>query len=281
MLEINVIETGRMHLDGGAMFGVVPKSLWAKTNPPDEKNRILMAIRCLLIRSETRTILIDCGIGHKNSDKFLDIYGVDFTEFSLDRSLAKVGIKHEEITDVILSHLHFDHVGGATQRMQDGRLTLTFPNAIHYVQRRQWEWALAPSDRDKASYFQENYLPIHEAGRLNLLDGDGPLFDGIELEIVNGHTFGQQLIRIAQDGRQIVYCADLIPMSAHVPAPFIMGYDLQPLVTLEEKKRVLERAVLNREILVFEHDPYSEGAIVTKDERGYKIERKGNLEELL
>ncbi len=262
------------------MFGVVPKSLWSRTNPTDEKNRILMAVRCLLVKSRERTILIDCGIGDKISQKLIDIYAVDCSEYSLDRSLENIGVPHEDVTDVILSHLHFDHSGGATRRTADG-LALTFPNAMHHVQRKQWDWAMSPSERDVASYMPENYLPLLDAGRLNLLDGDGALFDGIAVEVVNGHTFGQQIIRIVQDKMQIVYCADLIPMSAHIPMPYIMAYDLQPLVTVEEKKRMLERAARNHELLFFEHDPFFEGAFITKDERGYKIERGGWLDELL
>jgi glyoxylase-like metal-dependent hydrolase (beta-lactamase superfamily II) len=279
-VEIFPIETGRIRLDGGAMFGVIPKNLWSRTNPTDEKNRILMAIRCLLVKSSDRTVLIDCGIGDKISQKFIDIYAVDFSEYSLDGGLVRLGVRHEDVTDVILSHLHFDHVGGATRRSGD-ELALTFPNAMHHVQKAQWDWAMSPSERDGASYLPENYLPLSQAGRLNLLDGPGELFDGIFVEVVNGHTFGQQLIRIVQEKMQILYCADLIPMSAHVPAPYIMGYDLQPLVTLEEKKRILDGAVRNHELLFFEHDPFFEGAFITKDERGYKIDRGGWLDELL
>jgi glyoxylase-like metal-dependent hydrolase (beta-lactamase superfamily II) len=277
---IDPVMTGDFRLDGGAMFGVVPRTLWSRGNPPDEHNRIAMTMRALLVRTAERTILVDTGVGNKNPDKFAQIFALDFGQYTLESSLAAHGVAPEDVTDVILTHLHFDHVGGAVRR-DDGRLALAFPNAVHYVQRRQWEWALAPSDRDKASYLPDNYLPLRDAEKLALLDGDTELFPGIALHVVDGHTFGQQLVRVTHEGRSVLYCADLVPMSAHIPAPYIMGYDLQPVVTLNEKKRLLDDAAANGDVLVFEHDPGVEAAVVTKDERGYRATATGGIHELL
>ena len=277
---IDPVMTGDLRLDGGAMFGVVPRILWSRTNPPDELNRIAMTMRSLLIRGGGRTILVDTGAGRKDSEKFAKIFALDDAPYSLETSLAALGVAPEEVTDVILTHLHFDHVGGAVRR-DDGALRLAFPNAMHFVQRRQWEWALHPSDRDKASYLPDNFLPLRDAEKLALLDGDTELFPGISLRVVDGHTFGQQLVRISNDTRSLLYCGDLIPMSAHVPGPYIMGYDLQPIVTLEEKTAMLEGAVRNRDILMFEHDPGVEAALVTRDERGYRISETGSIVDLL
>jgi glyoxylase-like metal-dependent hydrolase (beta-lactamase superfamily II) len=274
------IETGLFRLDGGAMFGVVPKNLWERTNPPDEKNRILMALRTLLIRVGSRTILVDTGVGLKTGEKFRSIFGIDFSDYELEQSLAAHGVAPRDVTDVILTHLHFDHAGGAVRKDGDDLLPLC-PNARHFIQKKHWEWALSPSDRDKASFLPENYIPLKEHGLLDILDGNTELYPGIALEIVNGHTFGQQLVRISHDGRSIVFCGDLIPMAAHVPAPYIMGYDLQPLVTLEEKHRFLTQAAQRRDILVFEHDPVAQAGIAAVDERGYRLEHQGTLAEII
>jgi glyoxylase-like metal-dependent hydrolase (beta-lactamase superfamily II) len=275
--KIDLIETGRFKLDGGAMFGVVPKPLWGKGNPADQRNRIDMTMRSLCLRRGDRIILVDTGVGHKESGKFHEIFAIDFSEVSLEAGLAGRGIAVEDVTDVILTHLHFDHVGGCV-RKENGALEPVFPNATHYVQRRQWEWAMQPSERDRASYIADNYLPLHDAGMLQLLDGGEEIFADMELHIVDGHTFGQQLVRLHNGGTaSLLYAADLIPMSAHVPGPWIMGYDLQPLVTLEEKNRVLQRAVADGDILLFEHDPHVEAATVGRSEKGFHLALHGKL----
>ena len=278
--DIFSIETGVFRLDGGAMFGVVPRNLWERTNPPDEKNRIRMGMRTLLIRTGSRNILVDTGVGNKFTEKFRSIYGIDDSGSSLQDGLARHDLKPGDITDVILTHLHFDHVGGAVVRNGDDLLP-TFPNAQCFVQRPHWDWAMKPSDRDKASFLPENYMPLYEHGTLQILDGTTELYPGLSVEIINGHTFGQQLVRLSRNDRAIVFCGDLIPMSAHVPAPYIMGYDLQPLVTLQEKVAFLDRATRNADILVFEHDADVQAGIVTMDERGFRLAEQGSLDAMI
>ncbi|MBE0644201.1 MAG: MBL fold metallo-hydrolase [Bacteroidetes bacterium] len=278
--QVDLLETGRFKLDGGAMFGVVPKNLWKKNNPPDELNRIDMTMRSLCLRRDDRVIIVDTGVGHKESEKFAQIFAIDFSAFSLVSGLSRLGIEAADVTDVILTHLHFDHAGGSVTRT-GADLSLTFPNATHYVQRRHWEWAMNPSDRDRASFLPDNYMPLQDAGRLQLLDGDENIFDDLALDIVNGHTFGQQLVRVQGHGRSLLYTGDLVPMSAHVPGAWIMGYDLQPLLTLEEKNTLLARAASNGDILIFEHDPLVEAATVESTEKGFRLGRYGTLEQLL
>lgn len=277
--KVDLVQTGHFMLDGGAMFGVVPKNLWQKPCPADTQNRIEMTMRTMVLRGNDRVVLVDTGMGHKDSQKFHDIFGVDFREYSIPAALASLDIAAGDVTDVILTHLHFDHAGGSVLREGDA-LSLTFPNATHYVQRRQWEWALNPSERDRASFLPENHLPIEEAGRLQLLDGEEELFPGVSLHVVDGHTFGQQLVRVDGDARSLLYAADLIPMSAHVPGPWIMGYDLQPLVTLGEKNNLLARAAREGDILVFEHDRAVEAGRVVSTDKGFRLDRYGSLEDV-
>ncbi len=278
--EIAAIETGRFRLDGGAMFGVVPRNLWAKNNPPDEKNRIAMTMRSLVLRDHDRIIIVDAGVGRKDSEKFQDIFAIDFSEVSLESGLAGLGLRAEDVTDVVVTHLHFDHIGGAVVRDGDV-LRLTFPRAAHHVQRTQWEWAFNPSQRDRASYMPDNFRPIEEAGRLQLLNGDEELFPGIWVEVINGHTFGQQLLRLTDGDQSLVFAADLIPMSSHVPEAWIMGYDLQPLVTLAEKHRLLARSAKSGDILVYQHDAFSDASLVLRDEKGYRATAHGPLGDVL
>ncbi len=278
--HIDLVETGRFKLDGGAMFGVVPKNLWSRNNPTDDANRIAMTMRSLCLRKDDRVVLVDTGVGHKEDTKFRDIFAIDFSSHSLAHGLASLGIDPASVTDVILTHLHFDHAGGSVDR-REGGLALTFPNATHYVQRRHWEWAMHPSDRDRASFLPDNYMPIEDAGRLQLLDGDEQIIDGLSLQIVNGHTFAQQLVRVQGEAQSLLYAGDLVPMSAHVPGPWIMGYDLQPLLTLEEKNALLSDAAVRGDILVFEHDPLVEAATVQHTEKGFRLDRSGTLAQVL
>ncbi|MFH1009980.1 MAG: MBL fold metallo-hydrolase [bacterium] len=260
--------TGFFRLDGGAMFGVVPRVLWEKTNPPDEKNRIQMTMRALLLQSGARRILVDTGVGDKQDEKFARIFHIEHSQASLKKSLSEAGWKPEDITDVILTHLHFDHCGGSTRR-QGGDIVPTFPRARYYVQRQQYKHALTRNERDRASYFPENFEPMKAAGQLELLDGPIELYPGVEILVVGGHTPGQQLVKVADDSRTLLYCADLIPTASHIPLPYIMAYDLFPMTTLEEKKRVLPQAHAEGWILFFEHDPYRAAAKVTKSERDF------------
>ena len=270
-MEIIPVEYGRFKLDGGSMFGVVPKPLWERVASPDEKNRIGMATRGMLIRNGARKILVDTGIGHKMSEKFIMIYAVDFATYSLADSLHRLDLSYSDITDVILTHLHFDHTGGSTKLDEEGNIIPTFPNATYWVQKRQYDWALSPSDRDRASFMPENYVPLHESGRLELLEGEKELFPGITVMPIHGHTFGQQLIKVGDGHETVLYCADLCPTAAHIPLPYIMGYDLQPLVTLEEKKKILPQAVEENWTFFFEHDPKIIMAKVDKGEKGFSL----------
>jgi len=278
--ELHAIDAGALRLDGGAMFGVVPKPLWEKSTPADEANRIAMCMRVLLLRGDGRTILVDTGAGDKVSDKMVSIYAFDPPHGRLLSSLASHGIAPEDVTDVIFTHLHFDHAGGAVTRDGDGYRPL-FPRARHYVQREHLAWALKPSDRDRASFLPENFQPLSEAGLIDTVDGAVELFPDIHLLPVHGHTFAQQLVRVVGGERPLLFAADLVPMSAHVPAPWIMGYDLQPLVTLREKQQLLAEAARTGEVLIFEHDPFVEAATIEHGERGFVPQRRGTLDEVL
>ena len=268
--RIDTIETGYVSLDGGAMFGVVPKTLWSKSNPADELNRIILAMRLMLIRFDDKIIITDTGVGKKMNEKLSKIYNVDHTSRDLINSLKAKNVNPEDVTDVIVTHMHFDHIGGATWYDEKDELQLTFPNAIHHVQKTHWEWALNPSEKDGASFMKENYIPIRENNKLNILDGPGELFTGIELLIVNGHTPAMQMIKISDGNKTLLYCTDLIPMASHIPLPYIMGYDLQPMQTLKEKKEYLPKAVEENWTLFFEHDPYNVAVKVQLTDKGYK-----------
>lgn len=271
--DIKILLMGYFALDGGAMFGIVPKVLWSKTNPPDDSNRIKLATRGLLLTNDKRKIIIDTGMGDKWKERFIQMYDVDQQRNSIDISLSQHGLKREDITDVFLTHLHFDHTGGSTV-YDDGKLIPAFPNAKYYVQKKNYEWALNPSDRDKGSYLTENFVPLMEAGVLNFFDGGKRFDESIEFVVVNGHTFSQQLVKISDSSNTLLFCGDLFPTSSHIPIPYVMGYDLQPLVTVEEKKKVLTKAVEENWKLFFEHDPETAFATVKKDEKGFRINEK-------
>ena len=269
--QIDLIEAGRVRLDGGAMFGIVPRTLWERRIPPDDRNRIPLAMRCLLLRGHGRTILVDTGLGHKTDAKFDAIYGVDHEHSTLLGSLRQRGVAPEDVTDVILTHLHFDHAGGATTRQPDGTLGLTFPNADHHVQRAHWAWAHA-SPRESASFLAENLDPLDASGRLVLRDGDDLPAPGLALHVVDGHTRGQQLVRVTDGARSLLHAADLVPTAAHVPLLWVMAYDVEPLATIAEKEALLTRAAAEGWTLVFEHDPEIATARVVQTERGFATE---------
>ncbi len=270
--ELKVIETGSFALDGGAMFGVVPKPLWQKTNPPDELNRITLNARNLLLSSSSQNILIDTGIGSYWDEKFIKIYGVDYSEYTQKKSFEQNGIDPEKITDVILTHLHFDHTGGSTY-FKDDKWQPTFPNATYHVQKKHFDWALNPSDRDKASFIKERFMPLMNEGILKLWE-EKTFNDSIELIEVNGHTFHQQLVKISDSSNTLLYCGDLMPTSSHIPVPYVMGYDLQPLVTVNEKKEILPRAVEENWMLFFEHDAFGVASTVAQTDRGFAMKEK-------
>ena len=268
--ELHSIESGTLMLDGGAMYGVVPKPLWERNSPADEKNRIKLTTRHLLLLSDEKKILIDTGAGKNWNEKFEKIYSVNNNVHDMFPALEKLGVNKEEITDVILTHLHFDHIGGAVL-FENDKIIPAFPNAQYHVQKKQFEWGLNPSERDKASYFKDRFVPLAEEGILSLIDGENNFDDDIELLSMEGHTFAQQLVKISDSSNTLLYCADLIPLSSHINPPFIMGYDLQPLVTLEEKKKLLPKAVEENWTLFFEHDPDIAAATITATEKGFVI----------
>jgi len=269
--KLHAIQAGLFRLDGGAMFGVVPKPLWSKTNPADERNRIDMCMRSLLLVSSEKKIIIDNGVGYKLSEKLNDIYGVDHSKFTLENELQSLGYSTEDITDVIITHLHFDHAGGSTRIDENGKIQLMFPNATYHLQRKHWDWAQNPSERDKASFFPENFNPIQQAGHLKLYDGDSKFDEQINFHTVSGHTPFMQLVTVKDDKTTLLYTADLFPMTTHLNVPYIMGYDLFPLTTLEEKKRFLPRISNENWILFFEHDPFTETCRVEMAGKGIKI----------
>jgi glyoxylase-like metal-dependent hydrolase (beta-lactamase superfamily II) len=279
--QIKAIRSGVFGLDGGAMFGTVPKILWEKTNPADEHNRIEMQTRLLLLLSPTRKILVDTGMGsdfvqkhgEKLGSKFANLYGVR-GETQLDSELARFGVKASDITDVILTHLHFDHAGGATK--YDGqKLVPTFANAKYYLQKSNFETATQPNVREKASYLAANWQALVEAKKLILLDGDTEnLLPGISVQVVNGHTQGQQIVWVKDAKQAVVYCADLIPMSTHVRLPWVMGYDLRPLDLIEEKRQILTQLAGVNGFVYFEHDPYVDAAKVTADRDDFLVSEK-------
>ena len=274
--ELYPVETGRFSLDGGAMFGVVPKALWSKLITPDDENRIEMALRSLLIMDDKRKILVDTGTGNKLSEKRKKIYKIDNSKYDLASSLKKFNLEARDITDVILTHLHFDHAGGSTYLENDKYLP-AFPNAVYYVQKTQYEWALEPSDKDKDGFSKENFVPITEEGKLRLVEGQAKIFPNIEVFVSDGHTTGQQLVKISDEENTLVYCGDLIPTAAHIPLPYISGYDNYPLKTIEEKKTLLSRACFNNWILFFEHDALTEAVTVEKTEKGFGVKERVSL----
>lgn len=277
--DVQTVLTGRFGLDGGAMFGVVPRVLWERAIPPDEKHRIPLALRSLLLRGDDRVILVDTGIGStKWSEKERSIYAIDHSEHELTRALKRAGVTPEDVTDVLLTHLHFDHAGGATTEDETGEIVPTFPRATYHLQRRNLAWAEHPTEKDQASYLERDFGSIMERGQLNLLDGaDDCPFDGIRLFISDGHTEGQQLPIVSDGERTVLYCGDVIPTRIHIPVPWVMGYDIRPLQTMEEKKTLLRQAVDQGWILVYEHDPEVPATTVVEGERGFHYGETVNL----
>ena len=279
-MKLHTIETGFFKLDGGAMFGVVPKSIWQKTNPADANNLCDWAMRCLLVEDSDRLILIDTGIGDKQSEKFFSHYYLH-GDATMDNSLAAKGFHRDDVTDVFLTHLHFDHVGGAVLR--DGEaLKPAFKNATYWSNKQHWDWAVNPNDREKASFLKENILPIQESGQLKFIEAvDGVSFtDEISIRLAFGHTDAMMLPLISYKGRKILYMADLLPSIGHLPLPYIMAYDMFPMKTLEERKAYWNEAVENDYILYLEHDPVNECCTLQQTEKGIKVKEVFALDKL-
>lgn len=269
-MKIHVLNTGYFKLDGGAMFGVVPKSMWNKLNPADENNMCSWAMRCLLIEDGKRLILIDNGMGNKQDAKFFGHYYLHGDD-SLDKSLAKKGFSRADITDVFLTHLHFDHCGGSINRnTSTGLLEPAFKNATYWSHSKHWDWAVNPNAREKASFLKENILPIQESGQLKFYDTANNLPDYFSAEIVSGHTESMMLPLIHYKDHQILFTADLFPSAAHIPMPFIMAYDTRPLTTLVDKEYILNKGITNNTIFFFEHDPLIECCNLIQTEKGIR-----------
>lgn len=277
-MELYAIETGNFKLDGGAMFGVVPKVMWNKVYPADENNLCNWAMRCLLVVDGDRKVLIDNGIGEKQDHKFLKHYYLNGDD-TLEKSLAKLNLSFEDITDVVLTHLHFDHCGGSIKYNENKELVPAFPNATYHTSRQQWEWANHPNRRERASFLKENIQPIKESGKLNLFDTDAELFPNFKVKLFNGHTDGQVIPFVNFKGRTIVYCADLFPSVAHLPMAFVMAYDTRPLITFKEREVFFKEAIENDYILFFEHDINNECCSLHETEKGVREKETFTLAE--
>lgn len=282
-MQLYPIETGNFKLDGGAMFGVVPKVLWERTNPADQNNRISLSARSLLVEHESQLILIDAGLGNKQGEKFFSYYS-PFGTHTLTSSLRKFGFTPDEITDVLLTHLHFDHVGGATKFDQDGSVVPTFKNATYWVHEKHWEWAIKPNLREKSSFLSENLNPLNSSGQLKFITAIDPIINDprlpFQIILVDGHTEKQMLPKIQYKGKSIVFAADLIPTAGHLPIPYVTGYDVRPLVTLSEKKRLLNSFVNENTLLFMEHDINHQLISLQQTEKGVRMNESIKIDAL-
>lgn len=279
-MNLHVIDTGHFKLDGGAMFGVVPKALWNRHQPADENNRCTWAMRCLLIEAHGRVILIDTGMGNKQDDKFRSHFE-PHGEGDLLASIARAGYTREEITDVVLTHLHFDHCGGAVQKRPNGDLELTFPNAIHWSEENHWKWATDPNPRERASFLKENILPIQESGMLRFVNDDTEIIPELWFAIADGHTHGMLIPHLEIGEETLVFMADLLPSPTHIPLAWVMGYDIDPLQTIREKEAFLAEAAENNFVLFYEHDPVIECSRVVETEKGFRASDMMSLADIL
>jgi glyoxylase-like metal-dependent hydrolase (beta-lactamase superfamily II) len=278
-MKLHTIDTGLFKLDGGAMFGVVPKTIWGKLHAPDADNLCTWAMRCLLIEDGKQLILIDCSLGDKQDEKFFGHYQ-PHGDHNLQKSLAALGYSPDDITDVLLSHLHFDHCGGAIKR-EGEKLVPAFKNATYWSNEKHWEWAVKPNAREKASFLRENIIPIQESGQLKFVEeGSTAINPNIFIKTVNGHTESMMTPHISYQGHTIVYCADLFPSRWHLPIPFVMAYDTRPLLTLEERQQFLPHAASNNYLLYFEHDPYVEMVSLQNTEKGVREKEQIRLTDL-
>jgi glyoxylase-like metal-dependent hydrolase (beta-lactamase superfamily II) len=279
-MRLHVIETGLFKLDGGAMFGVVPKSIWQKTNPPDENNLCTWSMRCLLIEDGNRLILIDNGIGTKQDARFFSHYYLHGDQ-DMTRSLKRAGFSEEDVTDMFLTHLHFDHCGGGVRYNQDNQPELTFKNARYWSNINHWKWATQPNPREKASFLKENLLPMEASGHLTFLDVTAPSpFESVDILYVSGHTDKMMIPKIQYKNKTICFMADLLPSLGHIPLSYVMGYDTRPLITLEEKEKFLNEAADNKYILFLEHDAVHECCTVKRTEKGVRLDQTFALSEI-
>ena len=280
-MQLYTIDTGYFKLDGGAMFGVVPKVLWSKTNPPDEKNLCPWAMRSLLVEDGDKLILIDNGIGNKQDDKFLRHYYLH-GDVNLDSSLAKYGFSSDDVTDVFLTHLHFDHCGGSVNWNNDkSGFEMAFKNAHYWSNKEHWDWATQPNNREKASFLKENILPIKESGQLKFVEQEGVLFNNFETLFVHGHTEAQMIPHIKYKEKTIDFMGDLLPSTGHIPLHYVIGYDTRPILTLDDKRKFLNEAADKEYILFLEHDNYNECCTVKHTEKGVRIKETFALSEIL
>ena len=277
-MKLHVIQTGFFKLDGGAMFGVVPKSIWQRTNPADENNLCSWAMRCLLVEEGNQLVLIDNGMGDKQDAKFFSYYFLHGDD-NLVKSLHKAGFHESDVTDMFLTHLHFDHCGGGLT-MKTGKSELTFKNAKYWSNEDHWKWATQPNAREKASFLKENILPMQASGHLHYVDPRAPSPVQFDISYASGHTDKMMIPRIRYKGHTICFVADLLPSVGHIPLPYVMGYDTRPLLTLEEKERFLNEAADEKHVLFFEHDPVNECCTVQRTERGVRLKEVFKLEEL-
>lgn len=279
-MKLSVINTGFFKLDGGAMFGVVPKSIWNKTNPADDKNLCTWAMRCLLIEDGNKLILIDNGIGDKQSPEFFKHYYLHGNDTLLS-SIKNAGYSPSDVTDMFMTHLHFDHCGGGIAK-HDDKYSLVFPNATYWSNKGHWRWATDPNPREKASFLRDNILPIQESGHLKLIEPNASSpFPQFDILCVDGHTEQMMLPMIKYKDKLICYVSDLIPSSSHVPLVYVMGYDTRPLITMEEKGKLLDEAAAKGYILFFEHDPSVECCTVKSTDKGVRIDRTFSLSEVI
>ncbi|NNC94191.1 MAG: MBL fold metallo-hydrolase [Chitinophagales bacterium] len=278
-MKLHTIETGLFKLDGGAMFGVVPKAIWQNFYPADSNNRCTWSMRSLLIEEGDRLILIDCGLGNKQSEKFFSHFEPHGDD-SLEKSLHANGFHRNDITDVILTHLHFDHCGGAVIKNSDGNPEINFPNAVYWSHEKHWDWALDPNPRERASFLKENILPIQESGQLKFIDKDDFSMDTISFKSVDGHTEKMVLPMIQYKERTVAYMADLLPSPHHIPIPYVMAYDIRPLVSIDEKSVFLKEAFENEYVLFFEHDQHIECCDLRNTDKGIRMDKSFTLSAL-
>jgi len=274
--ELHAVSDGMFKLDGGAMFGIVPKPVWEKVMPADDRNRIPLSLTCLLIRTGKKNVLVDTGLGEKHDPKFLDLYAVN-RKWNLKHGLAELRVRNEDIDYVILSHLHFDHAGGCTMRALSGDLVPTFPNAQYIIQQGMWEEAMEPNPRTKGSYMRDDFAPLRLMGRVKFVQGDAEIVPGVWTRATGGHVRHHQCVEIQSGGRKAYYWADLMPTTAHVKPAWTMSYDLFPHEVALLREKLLQRAVAEEWVNIFEHDPNVAMAILRKDDKGYRVEEVERL----